>query len=135
MPRMLFPNLPVQDLARSKAFWTALGFGFNAQFTDDNAACMVVNESTSVMLLSEPFFKGFTTRQICNTATHTEAFLALGLDSRAEVTAMVEAAIANGGSPAQPPQDHGFMYQWSFYDPDGHHWEPFYMNPDYVQPS
>ena len=135
MPRMLFPNLAVKDLAHTKAFWSALGFTFNAQFTDDNAACMVVNEYTSVMLLAEPFFRGFTTRQICDTATHTEAFLALELDSRDEVKTMVEAALANGGTPAQPPRDHGFMFQWSFYDPDGHHWEPFYMNPAYVQPA
>lgn len=130
---MLFPNLAVKNLAHTKAFWSALGFGFNPQFTDDNAACMVVNEHASVMLLAEPFFAGFTTRQICDTTTHTEAFLALSLDSREEVSQMVEAALANGGSPAQPPQDHGFMFQWSFYDPDGNHWEPFYMNPSHVQ--
>ncbi|WP_306522809.1 VOC family protein [Gemmatimonas sp.] len=134
MPRMIFPNLAVKNLAHTKAFWSALGFHFNPQFTDDNAACMVVNDHASVMLLAEPFFKGFTTRQICDTATHTEAIVALLLDSREEVTQMVEAALANGGSPAQPLQDHGFMFQWSFYDPDGHHWEPFYMNPAHGQP-
>lgn len=133
MPRMIFPNLAVKDLPRTKAFWAALGFQFNAQFTDDNAACLIVNDLASVMLLTEPFFKGFTARQICDTATHTEAFLALSLDSREEVVTMVETAIANGGAAAQPPKDHGFMYQWSFYDPDGHHWEPFYMDPTFVQ--
>jgi uncharacterized protein len=134
MPRMLFPNLAVKDLARTKAFFSALGFSFNAQFTDDNAACMVVNDLTSVMLLAEPFFKGFTSRAICDTATHTEAFLAISLDSREAVTQMVETALANGGRAAQPPKDHGFMYQGSFYDPDGHHWEPFWMDEAHVEP-
>lgn len=135
MPRMIFPNLAVRDLPRTKQFWTALGFTFNAQFTDEKAACMIVNDLASVMLLSEPFFKGFTTRQVCDTTTHTEAFMALSLDSRDEVRQMVEAALANGGTAAQPPQDHGFMFQWSFYDLDGHHWEPFYMDPSFVQPG
>jgi predicted lactoylglutathione lyase len=132
---MIFPNLAVKDLPRTVAFWSALGFSFNAQFSGETAACMIVNESASVMLLTEPFFKGFTTRQICDTSTHTEAFLALALESRDDVTKMVEAALANGGSPAQPPQDHGFMFQWSFYDLDGHHWEPFFMDPAHVQPA
>lgn len=133
MLRMIFPNLAVKDLPRTKAFWRALGFSFNTQFTDDNAACMIVNDLACVMLLAEPFFKGFTSRQVCDTATHTEAFLALELDSRAEVETMVATALANGGTAAQPPKDHGFMFQWSFYDPDGHHWEPFFMDPSYVQ--
>lgn len=130
---MIFPNVSVKDLARSKAFWTSLGFSFNPQFTDDKAACMIVNELACVMLLTEPFFKGFTTRQIADTSTHTEAFLAISCDSREEVTRMVETALANGASPAQPAHDHGFMFQWSFYDPDGHHWEPFWMDAAYEQ--
>lgn len=129
MPRMLFPNLAVKDLDRTKAFWTALGFSFNAQFTDDKAAALVVNELASVMLLSEAFFAGFTDRARCETATHTETLLALSLESREEVVAMVETALAHGGSAARPAKDYGFMFQWSFYDPDGHHWEPFWMDP------
>jgi predicted lactoylglutathione lyase len=131
---MIFPNLCVKDLPRSTAFWTALGFSFNAQFTNEQAACMIVNDLSSVMLLSEPFFRGFTSRQPCDTATHTEVFLAIELGSRDAVVAMVETALANGATQVQGPVDHGFMFQWSFYDLDGHHWEPFYMDPAYVQP-
>lgn len=134
MPRMLFPNLAVRDVKTSMDFFSALGFSFNPQFTDENAACMIVSDLACVMLLKRPFFEGFTDRQVCDTGTHTEAFLALSLDSREEVTRMVEAALAHGGSAAQPAKDHGFMFQWSFYDPDGHHWEPFWMNPGHVQP-
>lgn len=135
MPRMLFPNLAVKDLERTKAFYAALGFTFNPQFTDDKAACLVVSDLACVMLLKEQFFQGFTTRQITDTRTHTEAMLAISCDSREEVTQMVETALANGGSAAQPPQDHGFMFGWSFYDPDGHHWEPFWMDPTGPQPQ
>ena len=134
MPRMLFPNLPVKDLERTTAFFAALGFTFNPQFTDHNATCMIVNEHACVMLLKEEFFKGFTTRQLADTRTHVETYLAFSCDSREEVTRMVETALANGGSAAQPPQDHGFMFGWSFCDPDGHHWEPFWMDPAAVQP-
>jgi uncharacterized protein len=135
LARMLFPNLAVKDLERTKTFFGALGFAFNPQFTDQNAACMIVNEQAFVMLLREDFFRGFTTRKIADTSTHTEAFLAFSCESREEVTRMVEIALANGGSPAQPPQDHGFMFGWSFYDPDGHHWEPFWMDPAAAQPQ
>ena len=133
--RMIFPNLAVRDLPRTKAFFTALGFGYNAQFTDDNAACLVINEMASVMLLKEEFFKGFTTRPLSNPHAQTEVLLALSCESREEVDHLVNTALANGGSPAMPAQDLGFMYSWSFYDPAGHHWEVFYMNPDHVMPA
>ncbi len=135
MPRELLPNLAVRDLERTKAFFAALGFAFNPQFTDGNAACLIMNEQAYVMLLQAPFFQGFTSRQLTDTSTHTEVLLAFSCESREEVTRMVELALANGGSAARPPQDHGFMYAWSFYDPDGHHWEPFWMDPAAVQPA
>lgn len=135
MARMLFPNLPVKDLARTKAFYAALGFTFNAQFSDDNALCMIINEHTSVMLLKESFWSTFTKKAIPDTATYTGVFMAYSLDSRDAVTQQVDIALANGGTAASPVQDHGFMYGWSFYDPDGHHWEPFWMNPEHVQPA
>jgi len=128
-PRKLFVNLPVQDLERSKAFFASLGFTFNPQFTDENATCMIVSEEAFVMLLVKPFFQGFTKREICDTGTHTEALLALSCQSRTEVDQMVEKALSRGGSPAMEPMDHGFMYAWSFYDPDGHHWEVTWMDP------
>jgi uncharacterized protein len=131
--RMIFVNLAVRDLDRSKVFFSALGFGFNPQFTDEKAACMIVNEKACVMLLTEPFFQTFTRRQPCDTATHTEGLFALSCASRAEVDEMVKTAVTAGGKHAMDAQDHGFMYGWSFYDLDGHHWEVFWMDPQAVQ--
>jgi uncharacterized protein len=131
--RKIFVNLPVRELKTSMDFFAALGFTFNPQFTDDKAACMIISDEAYAMLLSEPFFKTFTTRGLCDTARATEAILALSCGSRAEVDDMVKKAIAAGGSPAMPAQDHGFMYGHSFYDVDGHHWEVLWMDPAHVQ--
>lgn len=133
--RKIFVNLAVTDLKRSMAFFKQLGFEFNPQFTDDNAACMIVSEEAFVMLLMQPFFKGFTKREICDTSTHTEALIALSCDSREEVNEIVRKAVSAGGSHAMDATDHGFMYAWSFYDPDGHHWEVFWMDPKSTQPQ
>ena len=131
--RKIFVNLSVSDLNRSMEFFKSLGFQFNPKFTDQNGACMVLSEEGYVMLLAKPFFKTFTKREICNTQTHTEALVALSCDSRAEVDELVKKAIAAGGSHAMDSTDHGFMYAWSFYDPDGHHWEVFWMDPKAAQ--
>jgi hypothetical protein len=128
--RQMFVNLPVRDLKRSVDFFTRLGFTFNPRFTDEHATCMIVGEGSFVMLLVEARFKDFMTKQICDTKTHTEALIAVSLGSRAEVEHMVNTAVAGGGAHAMPAVDHGFMYAWSFYDPDGHHWEAFYMDPN-----
>jgi hypothetical protein len=133
MARKIFVNLAVRDLPKSMEFFSALGFTFNKQFTDDKAACMVISEEAYVMLLSEPFFKSFTRREQCDTARATEALLALSCESRAEVDAIVRKAIDAGGSHAMDPQDHGYMYGWSFYDLDGHHWEVLWMDPNAIQ--
>jgi predicted lactoylglutathione lyase len=130
---MLFVNLAVKDLNKSMAFFSKLGFEFNPQFTDDKAACMVVNEQAMVMLLKEPFFQTFTKREICDTSRQTEGLFALSCSSRAEVDQMVKKAIDAGGSHAMDPQDHGFMYGWSFYDLDGHNWEVVWMDPAAIQ--
>ena len=127
--RKIFVNLAVADLQRSMEFFAALGFEFNPQFTDHNAACMIVNDDAFVMLLAQPFFKTFTKRAVCDTTQQTEGLFALSCDNRAEVDEMVRKAIAAGGTHAMEPQDHGFMYGWSFYDLDGHHWELVWMNP------
>lgn len=127
--RMLFVNLPVRDLPASMEFFRKLGFEFNMKFTNDKAACMIINSHACVMLLSEPFFQGFTKRQLCNTATHTESLVAISCPNREAVNEIVQAAIAAGGKHVLDPVDHGFMYGWSFYDLDGHHWEPFWMAP------
>ena len=131
--RKLFVNLPVRDLKKSMDFFSTLGFTFNAQFTDDKAACMIVSDDAYFMLLREPFFRSFTKLQICDTSTHTEALLAISCNSRGEVDEIVSKAIAAGGRHAMDSQDHGFMYAWSFYDLDGHHWEVLWMDPATVQ--
>ncbi len=130
--RHIFLNLPVRDLPRTKEFFAKLGFTFNPQFTNDDAACMIVNEQAFVMLLREPFFQTFTKRSICDTRTHSEGLFALSCGSRAEVDELVRKAIAAGGSHAMDPIDHGFMYGWSFYDVDGHHWEVLWMDPNAI---
>jgi predicted lactoylglutathione lyase len=127
--RKIFVNLPVRDLERSVAFFTNLGFAFDPRFTDDSATCMIVGEEAFVMLLVEDRFREFTRKRICDTTTHTESLVALSAGSRGEVDAMVQAAVAAGGTHALAPIDHGFMYAWSFYDPDGHHWEVLHMDP------
>ncbi len=129
MTRQIYLNLAVQDPKRSMEFFSQLGFEFNVKFTDEKAACMIINDSAFVMLLSETFFKTFTKKEVCNTATHTEAVLAISCASRAAVDQLVERALAAGAKRAMDPQDHGFMYGWSFYDLDGHHWEVLWMDP------
>ena len=131
--RKLFVNLAVRDLKSSMEFFRKLGFGFNLQFTDDKAACMVVSEEAFVMLLTEPFFKTFTRKEICNTQAQSEGLFALSCSSRAEVDQLVKTAVAAGGKPAMDPMDHGLMYGWSFYDPDGHHWEVLWMDPKAIE--
>lgn len=131
--RSIFVNLPVRDLKRSMEFFSRLGFEFNPQFTDQNAACMVISETAYAMLLTRDFFKGFTKRDIADTTKVSEALIALSCGSRAEVDEIVHKAIAAGGSHAMDAQDHGFMYGWSFYDVDGHHWEVMWMDPKHVQ--
>jgi len=125
----MFVNLPVQDLERSVAFFTRLGYRFNPQFTDDNATCMIVGEDSFVMLLVEPFFRTFTPKPIADARKATEALVALSLGSRDEVNRMVETALAAGARRYKEPEDRGFMYGWGFEDLDGHIWEYFWMDP------
>jgi predicted lactoylglutathione lyase len=127
--RKLFVNVPVRELKKSMEFFSRLGFEFNRKFTDDKAACMVVSEDACFMLLAEPFFRTFTKRDPCDTTKQTEALFALSCTSRAEVDELVNKAVTLGARHAMDPQDHGFMYGWSFYDLDGHHWEVLWMDP------
>lgn len=127
MNQQIYVNLPVKDLERSKAFFGALGFSFNPQFSDQNAACMIVSSDIYVMLLTEPFFQGFTNKPIADASRSTEVLLCLSCDSRAAVDEMAAKARAAGGALPNPPKDHGFMYQHGFEDPDGHLWELAYM--------
>jgi predicted lactoylglutathione lyase len=127
--RQIFVNLAVRELAPSMEFFRKLGFQFDPKYTDDKAACMIISEQAYVMLLAEPFFRTFTKKEICDTGSHTEGVFALSCNSRAEVDELVNQAKAAGGKHAMDPQDHGFMYAWSFYDLDGHHWEVVWMDP------
>ena len=129
MTKMIFVNLPVADLARARAFYEAIGFTNNPQFTDDTAACMVWSEAINVMLLTHDKWRQFTSRPV-PPATSSEVMLALSCDSRAAVDRMNEAAAAHGGkADINPKQDLGFMYNRSLADPDGHVWEPMWMDP------
>jgi predicted lactoylglutathione lyase len=132
---MLIPNLAVEDLDRAVAFFTELGFTFDQRFTDDTATAMVVNEQASVMLLTKSKFAEFTTRELADPTKQTEAIVALSADSREDVDAFADKALAAGGSPAKEPMDMGFMYGRSFHDPDGHHWEIFWMDPAALEQS
>ncbi|MBZ0271355.1 VOC family protein [bacterium] len=133
MATKIFVNLPVKDLARSVEFFTALGYAFNPQFTDENATCMIIAEDIYAMLLVEPFFKNFTPKPIADATATTEALVALSQDSREAVDEICNKAFAAGGRNYKAPQDHGFMYGWGFEDPDGHIWEHFWMDPAHVQ--
>jgi len=132
-PRKIFVNLAVRDLPSSMAFWRKLGFSFNPQFTDDNAACMVISEDAYVMLLSEARFKDFAQKPLSDSTKQTEGLYGLSAGSRAEVDQLVKTAVESRGTPAAPPQDHGMMYGWSFFDPDGHHWEVIWMDPSAIE--
>lgn len=128
MPRQLFVNLPVKNLDRTVAFFTALGFSFNPQFTDENATCMIIGDNIFAMLLVEKFFATFTGKQIADAHTSTEVINALAVDSREEVDTMVRQAVAAGGTTTADAKDLGFMYQHGFQDLDGHLWEVFHMS-------
>lgn len=129
MSRMIFINFPVNDLAASMAFYTAIGFENNPQFTDETAACMVWSEAIHVMLLTHDKWRTFTSRPI-PASTSSEVMIALTFDSREAVDAITTTAAANGGTAdINPAQDHGFMYSRTLADPDGHLWEPFWMDP------
>lgn len=135
MSRMVFINLPVRDLKASMAFFSRLGFEFDLRFTDENAACMILSDKGHVMLLAEPFFKTFTPRELCDTATHGEVLVAITAESRAEVDSLVDRALENGARHAAESVDHGFMYFRTFYDLDGHHWEVIWMDPSAAPPQ
>ncbi|MGW4587445.1 VOC family protein [Amycolatopsis thermoflava] len=130
--QMIFVNLPVADLDRAKKFWSDLGYEFNAQFTDENAACLVFSDTIYAMLLRHDFFTTFTDKQIIDSAKSTEVLLALSAESREAVDTLVDKAVAAGGRETRDPMDQGFMYQRVFEDPDGHNWEIIWMDPSQV---
>lgn len=129
MGTKVFLNLPVKDLNKSKEFFAKLGFTFNPQFTDQNAACMVISEDNYAMLLVESFFKTFTKKEIVDAMKSTEVLIALSAENKAKVDEILGKALAAGAKEPRAPQDHGFMYGRAFEDPDGHNWEIFWMYP------
>ena len=133
--RKLFVNVAVDDVARSTDFFTELGFDFDERFCDSTASCLVLSDVAFVMLLQRDRFRDFSGKAVCDTTSHTEALLAISCATREEVDELVRRALAAGGSPALDPLDHGFMYGWSFYDPDGHHWEVLWMDPAALEAS
>jgi uncharacterized protein len=127
--RKIFVNLAVKDLDRSVGFFEELGFSFDPQFTDETATCMIVSDDAFVMLLVEDRFKDFTSKELADPTSATEAIMALSADSREQVDELADKALAAGGSPAVDPIEMDFMYSRSFNDPDGHHWELVWMDP------
>jgi predicted lactoylglutathione lyase len=125
---MIFVNLPVADLDRSIAFYEAVGATRNPQFSDETAACMVMSENIHVMILTHEKFSQFTPKRIADAHQTSEVLICISADSRAAVDQITEAALANGGREPREAQDHGFMYGRSFEDPDGHIWEPMFMD-------
>ena len=129
MPKQIFVNLPVRDLKRATAFYTAIGATKNPQFSDDTASCMVFSETIFVMLLTHDKWATFTKKPIADAHRESEVMLALSAENRGAVDKIVDTAGANGGkADVNPKQDHGFMYGRSFEDVDGHVWETMFVD-------
>jgi uncharacterized protein len=130
MPKLIFVNLPVADLPAAKAFYEAIGATNEPRFTDDTAACMVFSETIHVMLLTHDKFRQFTPKQVADAHATSEVLIAISADSRDAVDEITDKALAAGGREAREKQDYGSMYSRSFEDPDGHIWEPVWMDLD-----
>lgn len=129
MAQMIFVNLPITDIARSRAFYEGLGWKINEQFSDPNGACIVVSDTIYLMILNHEKFASFATKPLADPANTTAVMVAFSADSRAAVDAMAEAALKNGGAEPKPAMDMGFMYGRTFQDPDGNVLEAFWMDP------
>lgn len=131
---MIFVNLPVADIAVSRTFWSTLGYSFNEQFSDDNALCLMFSDSIFAMLLQRDFFQTFTDKPVADARSSAQVLNGLAMTSRADVDALVDAAVAAGATEPRAPQDQGFMYERGFSDLDGHDWEIMWMDPASVEP-
>ncbi|MFF5187246.1 VOC family protein [Streptomyces sp. NPDC000345] len=131
--QMIFVNLPVNDLDASKKFFTELGYSINPQFSDDNAASVVISETIVAMLLTKPFYSTFTKKEIADATKTSEVLIALSAESREKVDELVDRALSLGGSASGETQDMGFMYGRSFDDLDGHTWEVVWMDPAAIE--
>ena len=132
MNKNIFVNLPVKDLDRSKEYFGKLGYTFNAQFTDETAACMVISENIYAMLITHARFADFTVKAIADATKTTEVLIALSCESKEEVAEIANKALAAGATEAKEPQDYGFMVVRSLNDLDGHIWEYMWMDPGHV---
>lgn len=124
----IYVNVPVKDLDKSVEFFTKLGFEFHPEMTDEKATCMILSDTIFVMLLTEPFFKTFTKKELTDATKNTEVILAISVESRQAVNDLVNKALEAGGSASNDPMDEEFMYAWSFQDLDGHLWEVIAMS-------
>ena len=129
MPTQVFINLPTSDLDRSKAFFEGVGWRIEPNFTDQNAACVVVDEGIFLMILTKTFYETFTDKPIVDPATAIQVQTALSRDSREDVDAIMEKALASGGAEPRPAQEYGFMYSRDFEDPDGNLFSAVWMDP------
>ncbi|WP_439624482.1 VOC family protein [Gemmata sp.] len=128
MNKQIFLNLPVADLPKAVSFYRALGYPLNPQFTGDSVACVVINETTFVMLGTHAKFREFTPKAVCDTTLAVEVLINLSCESRREVDDLVARAVAAGGTTHDTAEDFGFMYTHSFVDLDGHGWGLFHMS-------
>lgn len=135
MATSIFLNLPVKDLPKSMAFFRALGWDFNQQFTDETAASLVISDTIYAMLLTHEKFAQFTDKKIADTSTTAQVLICLSQESKEAVHKLVDAAVKAGAKEPRPMQDHGFMINRTFEDLDGHVWEIIYMDPSFVQPT
>jgi uncharacterized protein len=131
--QMIFVNLPVNDLDAAKKFFTELGYSINPQFSDENAASVVISDTIVAMLLTKPFYASFTKKEIADATTTSEMLLCLSAESREKVDELVEKAVAAGGTASEKVQEMDFMYGRAFDDLDGHTWEVVWMDPAAVQ--
>jgi predicted lactoylglutathione lyase len=127
MAQQIYVNLPVKDLKKAMTFFGELGFKFNPRFTDDKGACMIIGDNIFTMLLSESFFKTFTSKPVADAKKTTESIVCFNVPTRARVDELVKLAVKAGGTAPSQPQDHGFMYQHGFEDIDGHIWEVVHL--------
>jgi predicted lactoylglutathione lyase len=127
MSKQIFLNLPVSDLAKSTAFFKALGFSSNPQMSGEDGACIVISDTIFVMLSTIDKFRHFTPKAVCDTSKAVEVLINLSCESREEVDVLVAKALAAGGSTYDKPEDLGFMYSHSFLDLDGHGWGLFHV--------
>ncbi len=133
MNTQIFINLCVADLSKTMEFFKALGFSFNTQFTNEDAACLQISDSIFAMLIIPSRFKDFTKKEIVDAKKSTEVLLALSFESKDKVNEMAEKALAAGATIARDPEDHGFMFARAIQDLDGHIWEFFWMDSATVQ--